>query len=158
MNRRLLLATVAALPVLGLPGCGMINREPPTQLVNAKNQDRMRGRVWELRAITVDGNNIVMHVDASMTIQFDPDGIARGLGAINQFTRGYQFDDEARLKWTTPDYVLTRRGGPPELKDKEVAYLDALRKVTRAIAGKTSLTLQDDDANTVLTFLAPGSL
>lgn len=158
MTRRTLLALIAALPVVALSGCGMIKREPPTQLIGTRNLDRLQGRTWELRAITMDGNNVVMHLDASMTLQFDPDGAARGLGAINQFSRGYKFDDQARLSWTTPDYVLTRRGGPPELMDKEVAYLAALRKVTRAIAGKTTLTLQDDDGNTVLTFLAPGVL
>lgn len=160
MNRRSLLALtpLLALPALGLPGCGMLTREPPTQVISAANLDRLLGRVWELRAVTMDGNNAVMHVDAQMTLQFDEDGKARGLGAVNQFSRGYRFDDGAVLSWTTPDYVLTRRGGPPELLDKEVIYLSALRKVTRAIAGKTSLTLQDEDAGTVLTFLAPGAL
>lgn len=160
MNRRSLLALVAAftLPTLGLQGCSMLKREPPTQVISVSNLDRLLGRVWELRAVTMDGNNVVMHVDAQMTLQFDEDGQARGLGAVNQFSRGYRFDEGAVLTWTTPDYVLTRRGGPPELLDKEVIYLSALRKVRRAIAGKTSLTLQDEDAGTVLTFLAPGTL
>lgn len=158
MQRRSLLGLGLALPLLALPGCGLFRREPPTQAITSKNLDRLVGRPWELRAITMDGQTVVMHLDAKMSILFDADGQAKGLGAVNQFTRGYRFDDNALLIWTTPDYILTRRGGPPELRDKEVAYLAALRKVTRAIAGKTSLTLQDEDANTVLTFLAPGTL
>ena len=158
MTRRALLATAIVLALTSLPGCGLIHRDPPPELVTSKNLDRLHGRAWELRAITVDGNNIVMHVDASMSIRFDADGKAQGFGAVNQFTRSYRFDEDGKLTWTTPDFVLTRKGGPPELMDKEVAYFAALRNVNRAIVGKTSFTLQNEDGSTILTFLAPGAL
>lgn len=158
MTRRAVLALTFILPLLGLQACSMLKREPPPELVTTKSLDRLLGRLWELRAITVEGNNVVMHVDAQMSIQFDQDGNARGYGAVNQFTRGYRFGDDGKLTWTTPDFVLTRKGGPPELMDKEVAYFAALRKVSRAIVGKTTFTMQDEEGATVLTFLAPGTL
>lgn len=139
-------------------GCGWNEREPAQAVVTSKNLERVHGKPWSLRAITIDGSNVVMHVDALMAIRFDPDGQARGYGGVSQFSRGYAFDDGGALKWTTPDFALQRKSGPPELRDKEQVYLDALKQVTRGIAGKKSLTLQSEDGSTLLTYVSPDAM
>jgi len=157
MNRPYSLAIFC---VFGLiVGCvGLSKRDPGPVVINQQNVERLYGMEWQLRSITVDGNNVVMHVDAAMTLRFDADGQVHGYGAVNRFSGGYRFDSAGALSWSVPGFVVAKKAGPPELLEKERIFLDALKHSNRAILGKSSLILQTDDGNTVITFLKPGVL
>jgi len=149
---------LAVLAVLAVTACGgMMGGDGGPVLVNKKNVGRVQGHQWELKTITVDGTRVIMHPDGVMTIAFAPQGEVGGLGAVNQFRGRYEFSEDGKLTWPAPGLITTRKAGPPELMDKERAYLAGLPKTSRAIVTKSALQLQSEDGNTVLTFVPLGS-
>ena len=148
---------LAALSLLAATACGgMMGGGGGPVLVNKGNVARLQKHLWELKTITVDGTRVIMHPDGVMTIAFAPQGEVGGLAAVNQFRGRYEFSEDGKLIWLPPGLVATRKAGPPELMDKERAYLAGLPKTSRAIVTKSSLQLQSDDGNTVLTFVVLG--
>jgi heat shock protein HslJ len=125
--------------------------------VSKSNVARLQGQQWELKTITVDGTRVIMHPDSVMTIAFAAAGEVGGLAAVNQFRGRYEFSEDGKLTWLAPGLITTRKAGPPELMDKERAYLAGLPKTSRAIVTKSALQLQSEDGNTVLTFVPLGS-
>ena len=126
------------------------------QVVSAQTAPRLHQRGWDLEGMTVEGRQIVMDVDATVTIRFDSAGQVGGLAGVNRYTGTYSLSAEGRLNWGTSGFATTRRAGPPELMEKERAYLDALRKVEVVIVSGPTLLLQSDDASTVLSFRETG--
>ncbi len=158
IHRRLVGASVILICAL-LAGCdGWFKRDPGPQVIDARNIQRLHGKEWELRAITIDGTDVVMHVDGKMGLRFDPDGQVRGNGGVNQFSGGYRIGEDGALAWASPGFTVIKKAGPPEFQEKEKVFLDALRRTNRVIAGKVIMTLQTDNSEVVLTFLKPGSL
>lgn len=155
MNRRNLIGALTCFPFVG---CSMFKRDPGPQLIDSKNIQRLQATEWELRAVTIDGNEVVMHSDGKMAVLFGADGTVQGFGGVNQFAGNYSVSDDGKLAWGKTGFVTTRKSGPPEFVEKEKLFLDAMRRTTRAIAGKVILTLQSENAEVVLTFLKPGSL
>ena len=149
---------VAFLSTFLLAACGgMLGGDSGPVLVNKSNVSKLEGQQWELKTITLDGTRIIMHPDGVMTIAFAPQGEVAGFGSVNQFRGRYQFSEDGTLTWPPPGVISTRKAGPPELMDKERAYLAGLPKTSRAILAKHALQLQSDDGNTVLTFVPLGS-
>ena len=122
-------------------------------VVTSENVAKLQNRQWGLKSITLDSSEIVMDVDASMTLTFGPNGKVTGYGSVNRFNGTYAFSPDGRLSWPGPGFVTTRKAGPPELMEKERAYLQALPKTDRAIMKGHALLLQNDGESTVLTFL-----
>jgi heat shock protein HslJ len=148
---------LAALSTIAIVACGgMVGGGGGPVLVNKGNVERLQGRQWELKTITVDGVRVIMHPDGVMTIAFAPQGEVGGLAAVNQFRGRYEFSADGKLTWPAPGLITTRKAGPPELMDKERAYLAGLPKTSRAIVTNNALQLQSDDGNTVLTFVPLG--
>lgn len=137
-----------------LVGCSTMDNQPA--VINKQNVDRVIGRQWELKTLSLDGQKIVMDLDANMTITFGADGRATGFGSVNQYSNRYTFSEDAQLKWASRAFVTTRRAGPPELMQKERLYLEALGKVSRALVKGHELQLQSDDGATVLPFTEAG--
>ena len=147
----------SALPLtallLLLGGCaGLGGDDSALQMVTASTVDRLTQREWDLKGLTVDGHQVVMDVAAQLTLSFGPDGRVTGFGGVNRFGGTYEVSADGKLTWTGAGFTATRKAGPPELMDKERAYLDGLRKVNVALLRKHGLTLQSDDSSTVLTF------
>lgn len=142
--------------VLLLAACGGMGRKNTPVLIDNGNVKQLYGKQWELKNMTVEGNRVIMHPDAQMTLTFQPDGQAGGYGAINNFSARYAFSRDGKLIWPAPGPVSTRKAGPPELMQKEQAYLSGLPKTSRAILVGDALSLQSEDGNTVLTFLEMG--
>lgn len=155
-HRQFVFCWLAAITLLHAGCDGWFKRNPGPQLIEAETAQRLHGREWELRAVTIDGNDVVMHVDSKMSLRFDADGHARGNGGVNEFAGAYSFGEDGVLAWD--GFTLKKKGGPPEFKEKERIYLEALQRTNRAIAGKVILTLQSDGGEVVLTFLKPGTL
>jgi heat shock protein HslJ len=148
---------LAALSMLAVTACGgMMGGGGGPVLVNKGNVEHLQHQQWELKTITVDGTRVIMHPDGVMTIVFAPQGELGGLAAVNQFRGRYEFSEDGKLTWLPPGLIATRKAGPPELMDKERAYLAGLPKTSRAILTKNALQLQSDDGNTVLTFVLLG--
>ena len=126
------------------------------QVMSAQTGQRLHQRSWDLEGMTIEGRQIVMDVDATVTIRFDPAGQVGGLAGVNRYTGTYSLSAEGRLRWGAPGFATTRRAGPPELMEKERVYLQALRKVEVAILAGPTLLLQSDDASTVLSFRETG--
>ena len=157
MHHRHFVSCCLAAIILLHAGCGgWFKRDPGPQLIEAKTAQRLHGREWDLRAVTIDGNDVVMHVDSKMSLRFDADGQARGNGGVNEFSGAYRFGEDGVLAWD--GFTLKKKVGLPEFQEKERIYLEALRRTNRAIAGKVILTLQSDGGEVVLTFLKPGTL
>jgi heat shock protein HslJ len=152
------LATVAIIGLSLLSGCetlGVGKDNQPVMITDA-NMNRLRDREWVLKTLQLEGRQIVMDLEANMTIKFDAEGKVTGFGSVNQFSGGYAFSPNAQLTWARPGFVTTRRSGPPELMEKERFYLEALAKTSRAILKGHALQLQSDDGSTALPFVEAG--
>lgn len=136
-----------------LSGCAHVtgdDREP--QVLDTQTANRLHQRNWDLKGLTVDGRQVVIDVDTRITIRFAPDGKVGGLGAVNRYGGDYSLSTEGKLGWGKSGFAATRMMGPPELMEKERAYMRGLGKTNVAILAGHVLVLQSDDASTVLTF------
>lgn len=138
-----------------LVACATTPSSVPT-IVSSENVAKLQTRQWELKSITLDSRDIVMDLEANMTLAFAPDGKVTGYAAVNRFNGAYSFSPDGKLSWPGPGFVTTRKAGPPELMEKERAYLQALPKTERAILKGHALLLQNDGESTVLTFSEAG--
>ncbi len=138
-----------------LVACATTPSGAPT-IVSSENAAKLQNRQWELKAMTLDSRDIVMDLEANLTLTFGPDGKVTGFAAVNRFNGTYSFSPDGKLSWGGPGFVTTRKAGPPELMEKERAYLQALPKTERAILKGRALLLQNDGESTVLTFSEAG--
>ena len=152
------LARLAAVGLALLAGCSSlgVGKDNEPAMITDANVTRIQDREWVLKSLQIDGRQIVMDLDANMTLKFGADGKASGFGSVNQFSGGYSFGPNAQLAWGRPGLVTTRRAGPPELREKERVYLEAITKTSRAILKGHALQLQSDDGSTVLPFIEAG--
>lgn len=141
-----------AIAGLLLAACAGIDEDSKPTMIHAANVDRLYGRQFELRSMTIDGNPVITHVDARMTLAFLPNGQAGGFGSVNQFSGTYSFSPNGKLTWGKGGFSTTRKAGAPELMDKERQYLSALREVTAAVVSKYGLQMENDDGSTKLVF------
>ena len=138
-----------------LSGCAHVTgNDSEPQVLDAQAAHRLYERNWDLKGLTVEGRQIVVDVDTRITIRFAPNGQVAGIAAVNRFSGTYSLSTEGRLSWGR--FAATRMMGPPELMEKEQAYLRALGKTNVAILARHILVLQSDDASTVLTFSEAG--
>ncbi len=138
-----------------LSGCAHVTgSDSEPQVLDAQTAHRLYQRDWDLKGLTVEGRQVVMDVDTRITIRFAPGGQVAGLAAVNRFSGTYSLSTEGRLSWGR--FAATRSMGPPELMEKEQAYLRGLGKTNIAILARHVLVLQSDDAFTVLTFSEAG--
>ena len=140
------------LTLTALSACGGIGKDSGPAMINSANLDRLVNREWLLKNITVDSQSVIMHVDATQTLVFGADGRVSGHAGVNRFGGAYAFSPQGVLSWPAPGLVTTRMAGPPELMEKERAYLKGLSEATRAIVAKNGLQLQNEDGGTVLVF------
>ena len=136
-----------------MSGCAQmaVNGSEP-QVLNAQTAQRLYQRDWNLKGLTVEGREVVVDLDTRISVRFAPDGRVAGFAAVNQFSGSYSLSAEGKLSWGTTGFAATRKLGPPELMEKERAYLRALGQTNAAILARHTLVLQSDDAFTVLTF------
>lgn len=140
-----------------LSGCAHVTgSDSGPQILDALTAHRLVQRDWDLKGLTVDGRQVVIDVDTRITIRFAPDGQVAGLAAVNRFSGTYHLSTEGKLIWGRPAFAVTRNRGPPELMEKEQAYLRGLGKTDVAILARHILVLQSDDASTVLRFNEAG--
>jgi len=142
------------LPAALLVACA--TKSPPPTLVTSENAAKLQNRQWELKSITLDGRQVVMDIQANMTLVFGSDGKVTGYAAVNRFNGTCSFGRDGRLSWPGPGLITTRKAGPPELMEKERAYLQALPKTDRAILIGPALRLQSEDESTSLMFVEAG--
>lgn len=147
---------IGAFVLIILGACGNMGGDRGPVLIDSGTAGRLHGVEWQLKTITVEGTRVIMHTDGDMSLVFAADGQAGGYAAVNNFSGRYSFDDKGRLTWS-PALAATRKAGPPELMEKERAYLSGIPKTTRAILSGNALQLQSEDGNTVLTFVRAGS-
>ncbi|OFZ87934.1 MAG: hypothetical protein A2V78_14130 [Betaproteobacteria bacterium RBG_16_64_18] len=138
-------------------GCAQVTvNESRPRVLDAQTAHRLYQRNWDLKGLTVEGRDIVMDVDTRISIRFAPDGQVAGFAAVNRLSGTYSVSAEGKLSWGEAGFATTRNTGPPELMEKERAYLRALGKTNAAILAGHALVLQSDDASTVLTFSEAG--
>jgi heat shock protein HslJ len=142
----------AGLAVALLGACAGPGKDSGPAMVTPANLDRLVNREWLLETITVDSQRVIMHVDATQTLVFSPDGRVTGYGGVNRFAGTFKVAPDGALSFPGAGLATTRMAGPPELMEKERAYLKGLSKSTRAIVAKNGLQLQSDDGSTVLVF------
>lgn len=126
------------------------------QVLNAQTAHRLHQRDWDLRGLTLEGREIVIDVDTRISLRFAPDGRVAGFAAVNRFSGTYSLSAEGRLSWGKNGFAVTRIMGPPELMEKERAYLSALGRINAAVLARHTLVLQSDDASAVLMFNESG--
>ena len=138
-----------------LSGCAHVTgSDSGPQVVDAETAHRLYQRDWDLKGLTVEGRQVVIDVDTRITIRFAPDGKVAGLAAVNRFSGTYSLSTEGKLSWGR--FAATRMLGPPELMEKEQAYLRGLGKANIAILARHILVLQSEDTSTVLRFNEAG--
>jgi heat shock protein HslJ len=152
MNQMRTLSLLACLAIAVLAGCAGPGKDSGPAMINSGNLDRLVNREWLLKNITVDSQRVIMHVDATQSVQFGADGRVIGYGGVNRFAGTYKFSPEGVLSFPPPGLITTRMAGPPEIMEKERAYLKGLAKVTRAIVAQNGLQMQSEDGATVLVF------
>lgn len=153
--KRTVLPMILLLACLG--GCAHVpGSDSGPQLVDAQTAHRLYQRNWNLKGLTVEGRQVVIDVDTGITIRFAPNGQVAGLAAVNRFSGAYSLSTEGRLSWGKAGFAATRMMGPPELMEKEQAYLRGLGRTNIAILAGHILVLQSDDASTVLTYNEAG--
>jgi len=126
------------------------------RVVDVKSAHRLHQRDWDLKGLTVDGRQIVIDVDTRITIRFSSDGTVAGFAAVNRYSGTYSMGPEGKLRWGGITTTTPRNTGPPELMEKERAYMRALAETNAAILAGHVLVLQSVDATTVLTFNETG--
>jgi heat shock protein HslJ len=143
-----------------IAGCAQVGQIAGTDsaplIINAGNVQALQQREWDLRALKVDGNQMVIDVDTKITLRFQLDGQVVGLAAVNRLTGSYSFSSEGNLNWGKAGFAITRRSGPPELMEKEQVYLRGLAKTNVAVLARHTLQLQSEDSATLLTFNESG--
>lgn len=140
-----------------MSGCAQLTvNDGRPQVLDAQTAHRLYQRDWDLKGLTVEGRDILIDVDTRMSVRFAPDGQVAGFAAVNQLSGTYRVSAEGKLSWGKAGFATTRNMGPPELMEKEHAYLRALGKTNAAILAGHILVLQSDDASTVLTFNEAG--
>ena len=144
----------AAVTLCMLAGCSSLGKDNEPVMITDQNVNRIQDKEWALKSLQIDGRQVVMDLEANMTLKFGADGKASGFGSVNQFSGAYSFGPNAQLTWKP--LMTTRRAGPPELMQKEHVYLEALTKTSRAILKGHALQLQSDDGTTVLPFTEAG--
>ena len=152
MTQMRTLSLLVCLAIAVLAGCAGPGKDSGPAMITSANLDRLVNREWLLKNITVDSQRVIMHVDATQTVQFGSDGRVIGYGGVNRFAGTYKFSPEGVLSFPAPGLVTTRMAGPPEIMEKERAYLKGLAKVTRAIVAQNGLQMQSEDGATVLVF------
>ena len=140
-----------------LGGCAQVmNSDSGPQIINAQSAQRLHLRDWDLKDLAVAGHQIVIDVDTRITVRFGADGQVMGFAAVNRLTGTYRLSADGRLTWGNAGIVTTRKAGPPELMQKEKAFLSALAKINAAVIAGHTLILQSDDSSVVLTFAEAG--
>jgi heat shock protein HslJ len=126
-------------------------------LLDSKTVERLYGLQWELKSLTVEGSRVIMHPDATLLLAFGPGGQVAAAGPVNQYRGTYAFAQDGKLTWPATGFASTRKAGPPELMEKERAFVAGIPKTSRAILAGNALQLQSEDGNTVLAFIRVGS-
>src|ERR1700674_3879691 len=72
------LTSLGVVVLVLLAGCSMLGggKDAGPAVITSQNLDRIQGRQWELKKLTIDGRDIVMDLDANMTLTFGADGKA----------------------------------------------------------------------------------
>jgi heat shock protein HslJ len=146
------LRLLAGVVIAVLSACSGTGKDSGPAMINAGNIDRLVKYEWLLKNVTVDSQRVIMHVDATQTLQFSADGRVLGFGGVNRFGGTYKFSPEGVLSFPPPGLVSTRMAGPPEIMEKERVYLKGLAKCTRVIVAKDGMQMQSEDGSTVLVF------
>jgi len=140
-----------------LSGCASVTgKDSAAQILDAQTARRLHQRNWDLKALRVDGRQIVIDVDTKISIGFSPGGKVAGIAAVNRFSANYSLSADGKLSWSGVGIAATRNTGPPELMQKERAFLKALLRANVAILAGRVLLLQSVDTSTVLTFSEAG--
>jgi heat shock protein HslJ len=142
----------ACLAIAMLAACAGPGKDSGPAVITPANLDRLVDREWLLKTMTVDSQRVIMHVDATQTLAFGSDGRVTGYGGVNRLAGTYKFSPQGVLSFPAPGLITTRMAGPPEIMDKERAYLKGLAQATRAIVARGALQLQNEDGATVLVF------
>jgi heat shock protein HslJ len=76
--------------------------------------------------------------DSGMFVLFEVDGSIRGNGGCNNFNGYLQTTDDGL---SVGELAATRMACPPEIMDRELAFMQALQETTQFEMGKDSLQL-----------------
>ncbi len=152
MTQMRTLSWFVCLAIAVLAGCAGPGKDSGPAMITSANLDRLVNREWLLKNITVDSQRVIMHVDVTQTLVFGADGRVIGYGGVNRLAGTYKVSPEGALSFPGPGLITTRMAGPPEVMEKERAYLKGLAQCTRAIVAKDGLQLQNEDGATVLVF------
>jgi hypothetical protein len=117
---------------------------------------KLYGRVWELPI------RVARRPPRHHARRREDDGELRTGRTDRRLRRGeplrgrLQTIADGKFAWASLGVVGERKKGAPELVEKELNFLEALRKTNMLIIGRRSLVLQRDDGSTVLTFTEQG--
>ena len=115
-------------------------------VLSAAKTVNLNGTSWELSGIKQNGLNLQIPNNTKVAVSFSGNKI-NGFSGINRFNGTYRIRNSALL--TTLNTTLM--GGPEELMNFEVAFLDILQSSPRISNNANTLTLKNRNGDT-LTF------
>jgi heat shock protein HslJ len=127
------------------------------------------GSKWTLQSLTLDRIIINLSNMATINIEFDDEGVAKGSGGCNTFSAKYQLSDKYEINATTvQDDIEMGAGGTisiiqlthteracvePDLMTQENQYFSALGIISSFEVIPVNLKLSSEDGKSVLIFI-----
>ncbi len=152
-----ILTALGALALSLAAGCSMMGegKDKAPAVITSENVGRVQGKQWELKKLTIDNRDIVMDLDANMTLIFGTDGKATGFGSVNQFSTTYSFDQDAKVTLGPHRHHAQGRSARTDAEGADLSGSAHARPAARS-SKAPRLQLQSDDGTTVLPFLEAG--
>ena len=116
-------------------------------VLSAAKTVNLNGTSWELSGIKQNGLNLQIPRDTKITVSFSGNKI-NGFSGINRYNGTYRIKNSSTL---STNVSTTLMGGPEELANLEIAFLDILQSSPRISYNKNTLTLKNRNGDT-LTF------
>lgn len=133
------------LVVLGLTGCSSV---PPASLADWQG--------IELKAVRllVNGANVALPTEPSVTLQLAADGKMSGRSAVNRYFGAFSRVTDGTILWQGA-LGSTRMAGPPAAMKLEADYLRTLASTTELVVGSKVLIFKSANGKDLIEFTRP---
>lgn len=168
MNKKILLGIIPIIILVGIIGLLYPIENTGDEGKNV-NTDLILDQQWILQTLTINGQDVTLSNQTSITIQFDDENIAKGSGGCNSFSGEYQILGDYEIKATTIEGVEVQGVGgeltfdaiaqtemaciEDNIMDQETEFFSSLNQVASFEVMPDTLKMVSDDEQIVLRFV-----
>lgn len=167
MNQKILLGIIPIIILVGIIGLlyPITTTEDEGKHVNT---DLILYQQWTLQTLTINGQDVTLSDQTSITIQFDDENNAKGSGGCNSFSGEYQIVGDYEIKATTIDGIEKDGVGgeltfdaiaqtemacqEDNIMDQETQFFALLNQVESFEVMPNTLKMVNEDDQTILRF------